>query len=724
MLTLNRFRHPAPRAMARFAAGTSLAGEHARVADHVARCAECQALLRVAKRSEARLAEAELPPAPEALRHRIHQTLRRDGRVQHATSASVSRRARAPGAAWVVALAAAVVLCAALALFTSTERLTAGATTGELHFIPAAPAAGATIRVTYTPSEVLAGATRLRLRASYRTANDLPVPGSVRRAVAATLTRQADGHFRARFQLPASAVYATFAVEDEDGRHVDSNGRRLWTLLVHDADGRPRYEALEQQVSDLMDRNWELALATARRAAELYPDQIRAHVVLTTLEQSVLAPVAAESALATDKRRSAGFEQRLLAMPAPDPEEMGAMVNYAGMLGDTARAHRWRERLLRAHPHGLWGLNGVMGFFMQRVRTDPRGALAAIDSLWREDGNAHPGIVISGLTAAGQSGDTAAMRQWADRSRSLAAGQVDPVQVAGMLLRQPSLHEDGMRLLREQISARAHVDDALRPLDRTAADEARALREQQRSALTALGTALLHDGDMRAGLDTLILAARTGWDVTLFRRVATAALAAGDTATARDMLARVAVDPATPPAFADSARAQLGASTSDADPRWTRATTRAAHEMRSRMLERAVRRQLPASVHLARADGSTVELRDLTAQRPTVVAFWSRDCPHAIALLPAFARMIPRLEQQGYGVVLIMDEAPSEAVTRYVAAHGLSIPVHYDVRHEALLAFGHWGTPELYVVDGRGHVRYPLTRLPLVGAQLASLGGA
>jgi hypothetical protein len=413
--------------------------------------------------------------------------------------------------------AAGIVVVIAVLLSMPARDLTAGATVGDLRFTPSAPARGATITATYTPSQVLAGETRLRLRASYRTANNLPVPSSVRRIVASTLIRSRDGRFHGTFQLPESVVYATCAVETEDGQMVDSNARRLWPMLVSDSSGTPVYEALEQQVSDLMFRNWELALDAAKRAAALYPMKVRAQAILATLEQSILTPVALDSALAT---------------------------------------HR-----------------------------------------------------------------------------------------------------------------------------------------------------------------TLRLAAARGWDTETFHRIGDAALLGGDTATARDMFARIMADPSSPPAFADSARALLAIGGDE----WSRAVGKATTELRSRMIQLAERRQLPESVTLTKSDGMPVNLQALVASGPTLVVFWSRGCGNALAITSRLASLTQRWIARGYGVILVVNDRPSSELSAYLEQHHLSLPIYRDTRHEARRALGQWGTPEMFVLDGHGRLRYAHTTLELTGAQLASL---
>lgn len=711
-------RHPRLRSLSRFVAGDAPDDEYARTARHVAICTACQEAVSLTRRIEARFAERRAAPAPETLKRRIRESLR-----QMDSAASSERQATRPPRpaalrGWPFMLAAAAILMAVAILLSMPARdLTAGATVGDLRLTPSAPARGATITASYTPSQVLAGATRLRLRASYRTANNLPVPSSVRRLVASTLIRGRDGTFHGTFQLPDSVVYATFAVETEDGQAVDSNARRLWPMLVSDSSGTPVYEALEQQVSDLMRRNWELALDAAKRAAALYPMQVRAQAILATLQQSILTPVSLDSALTAHRRRIAELEARLETVASPDPEEMGAMVTYAQMVDDTTRARRWLDRLVLARPTGLWGLNAAIPHLVPNPATNAAAAAAVLDSLWRADGSAHPAILISGLMTATMSGDSAAVRSWLERASAAPDEEVDRTRIAESMLQQQGLHEIALDILRAQIRVYSGVSDAQRALETNVADALRIRQRRRRTALAALGEALLRDGKLKAALDTLRLAAAGGWDTETFHRIGDAALMAGDTATARAMFARIAADPSAPPAFADSARARLAIGGDE----WSRAVGEATTELRLRMLQVAERRQLPEPVTLTKNDGTPVNLQALVANRPTLVVFWSRGCGNALAITSRLASLTQRWITRGYGVILVVNDRPSSELSAYLEQHHLSLPIYRDARHEARRALGQWGTPEMFVLDGPGRLRYAHTTLELTGAQLASL---
>jgi len=185
------------------------------------------------------------------------------------------------------AIAASVLVLATAWLLWPTPHLSAGSSEGLLRFSPARPLAGATLQVEYRASALLAGPDRLVLRARFRTPRDDPYNRGMRQTTAGVLTRVDRELYRGSLRLPDSVVYAVFAVEDSGGRHVDSNGSRLWELLVHDTLGRPTFDALTQREHDLMGRNWELGYETARRVAALYPERIESWSNLLFYEKHV-----------------------------------------------------------------------------------------------------------------------------------------------------------------------------------------------------------------------------------------------------------------------------------------------------------------------------------------------------------------------------------------------------------------------------------------------------
>ena len=56
--------------------------------------------------------------------------------------------------------------------------------------------------------------------------------------------------FTTRFTLPEAAVHAAVVVEDTSGQRLDTNGGKLFDLLVHDPDGMPLHHALKRRADE------------------------------------------------------------------------------------------------------------------------------------------------------------------------------------------------------------------------------------------------------------------------------------------------------------------------------------------------------------------------------------------------------------------------------------------------------------------------------------------
>jgi peroxiredoxin len=659
---------------------------------------------------EMQTAIARLPTAaasPELL-ERIHERLAANEHVILPLADPAPASAR-----WRVAAAAVLVLAASGGLWVAwpTATLTAGDLQGELTFTPATPRAGATVQVTYRAPTTLTSRDRLVLRARYRTPHDEAYQRTTRQTIAAELKPQGGGLFLASLRLPDSVVYSAFAVEDSDGRIVDSNGRRLWELLVYDREGRPTFDALKQSENDLMGRNWEQGYETARQVAALYPDRVGSWSDLLFYEKLVLGESHLDSTLAAHKARLKAFHARLAPRASLTSDDLGWMLWYARSLHDSTLEQYWRDRLEREAPASPLAVQEraiAIGYRAWKDKDSVR-ALADLDRLWDEVGPAHGNLVNVGWSMAQRVGESTSLVRWADHY--LVMNPRDSSWIATVFTRHPALREEGMHRLRRQLEDLQTPNGSRRALERTV-DEQRAVdAASARQILVALGDALVASGRTTAGLDTLKLAVREGWDVSLFRRVAEIERSSGDTAGALRLLALVAADPAT---------GELTGVPADSAT-WARLVQEGRSEMRRRLLDMAVRRGLPPEVRLEAAGGRAARLDSLTHDRVTFVAFWSRHCGPSLEELPALERLIVRLRQQGVAIVTITDERISDDLRRFLAEQKLTFPVYADAWREASRAFSQWGTPSYFVLDADGLVRFEYRELDRVPAEVAAL---
>jgi peroxiredoxin len=668
---------------------------------------------------ELRTAVARLPtiPASPELLQRIQERLAADEHV-------ILPLADPPVPAqplWRVAAAIGLLLAAGAGLWLvwPTATLTAGDIQGELTFAPGTPRAGETVQVAYRAPTTLAGRDRLVLRARYRTPRDGSYNRDMRQTVAAELTPAGDGMFRASLRVPDSVVYAVLAVEDAAGRIVDGNGHRLWELVVHGRDGRPTLDALEQRQHDLMGRNWEQGYETARQIAALYPDRVASWSRLLFYEEFVLGASHMDSALGGHRARLKAFHDRFASRAALSAGDLGYMFWYAGQVRDSLLERYWKDRLVREAPRSPFAAQDRAGDIWFRLwrNKDSLRALTDMDRLWDDVGPAHGNVVNLGWRVAQVAADSAGLVRWASRYLSMNRG--DSVWIATEFTGYPALRNEGIRLLRQQLRGLETPNSARRALERTLDEQRVVDAASARQVLVALGDALVASGQRAAGLDTLKLAVREGWDVSLFRRVAQIQLSTGDTAGAMRLLGFVAADPATPAWGLDSVTRFTGAPVDSAA--WARLVHEGKGEMRRRLLDLATRRGLPQHVRLQAAAGGTVRLDTLTRGRVTFVAFWSRYCGPSKEELPAVERLTARLRQQGVGVVTITDERVSDDLRRFLAEQKLSFPVYGDAWREASRAFSQWGTPSYFVLDADGLVRFEYRELDRVPAEVAAL---
>jgi hypothetical protein len=592
----------------------------------------------------------------------------------------------------------------------------------SLAIMPAVPRPGATLRVRYRAAAALAAERRLALRARLHTRGRDATDGDVRHARVAILERGPDGQFTARVRLPDSVVYAAFAVEDLAGARVDSRGQRFWDVLVADrstAAGRPSLAAYEARVAGYAEVDPMAMYRAARDAAAAYPDSVAAWQRLAPLEAAVLGPHAADRLRPAHRARFLRFAARFSAPGArTTPEQVAHMFRYAHQAADD-QVERWRERVLPTATRA--GVMEQAYAVRRRTAGDTVATLAGLEALWgrlEQEGTPRPGELADyGFRHAQALPDSApAVRRWG--LRYLALLPRGGGYVGAAFARVPALRPLGLAYLRAAAQADAGPndagpDDAVRPLYRTAPEQRAADGARLRRRLHALGEALLASGDTAAARDTLARAAAGGWTPALFRQLAALERAAGAAERAAAFAALAAVDPEAGPADADALRRAYAAG--DPDAGWARRLDAARSELRVRVLAGAAG---AGAVDLGRwagvvhdTAGWPVRVRAADPDAATVVMFWSRTCAPAREDLPRVAALAPALRARGVRLVTFVDEPASADFRRFLAAQRLALPVYHDVRREAAHAFAQSGTPTYFVVDPVGRVRFPYTSL-------------
>jgi peroxiredoxin len=705
--------HPGDRRLDLYADGELGERDTRRIATHLSHCARCRETLQSLRALERAARELAVPDPSSDLLERILER-KRDGEVVILPVGAPARPR--PRRRITTVVAASVLLLLGAAVFTLAPD--ADAQGSELRLLPGKPGAGERVQVEYRPGSALTGEDTLVLRARYRTPDDGWENWMVRHETVAKLVRTRGG-YRGTFRLPDSVVYAVFAVEDLTGERVDHKGE-AWDLVVHGEDGRPLAPALEQRIRDLDRRSTQQALETARQLTTAHPHWVQGWLIRFSQEYSQVGEAGMDSLRPFYAVRAKELSAQLERQPRLAPEEMGAMVSLVWRF-DSVAARRWKERLVGAYPTHPATVEHRVSEAVDRVGADPARLLPELERLWSEVGSHYRqlDLAVTGLRIADQAEDTAAVLRWAPRVEA-AGSRLYSRTPAAILGRYAStsraVREEAMLRLRRELGRLAEHRSDERILTHTVTD--RRIQNQHIAGqyLGYLGQALLLDGDTAAALNALDRAARSHWNVGVFRAVADVKLSLGDTTGALQLLAKVAADPSTSTTFADSVRLRIGR---PVDPQqWRQWLGSADEEMRRYFLAWSVDRPLRGKIRLLDQRGRSTELDP--AGDLTLVALWSSDCPSAVRQMPQLQAIFQQLGTSGLRVVTITPEEPSK-VRDFLAQNQYGFPVFHDVKGDARRAFDEWGYPTFFVVDGRGRIRFKSYRLDDVPRQIAVL---
>lgn len=712
-----------------------------RLLDHLAHCARCRAELSSLRQLFESARDLSGPVPSSSLLERIHARIDAGDVVLVPTSVETGESARARASANTgrlrgVSRAAAAI--AAVLVVTWIVRpasdVMAGDINGDLTFVPASPRAGDSVQVAFRAPQSLAGERRLVLRGRFRDEWSAAYNDGTRQQSVATLERGRDGVFRGAFRLPAAATFGAFAVEDTGARRVDNNGRRLWELLISDSTGQPLPEALKQREYDLMGRNATLAFETARQRVARSPEDPDAWSALF-FHQKINLGKDADTALASHQARLVQLHRLWSSRTNVPFRIVYGLLLYAAQItesGDSIRVmvrNHWRpvhlrvaaeDQTERAAVEARWfAINDIALRADERKDADSlRIAMNLAEHFWSAGGSRDPRAVKLGEQIARIAGDTGAARmRWTDRYAA----------------QRPALAEYAYRLAAEAPALRPVVvqryaalvqrlttrDDTRRPLELTVAE---ALREDSAHARRVLGfmaEAQLAAGDTVAATGTLKRAVAAGWSRDLIERAATVLWRTGDRASAVPIMAQLAVDPGTRAGAVDSLSAL--ARTVAPESLWTRLLVESRGRMRSHFLGAATMKTLPATVSLSDARGETT-LSAIAGGRPAVVVFWSEHCGPSRGQMLTADSLSRELAAQGAVLIPITeDPLSSPEVTAFLKEAKVTIPVYSDRSGVARRALGQWATPEFFVLDATGALRFPSSRMELLPAQVAAL---
>lgn len=694
------FLHPGLGQLSEF--GTN--PDRERIARHVRDCRACQETLRFIRRLEQAAPSVLVAPLPNGVLERSLAS--RDRGVRFIGPSVWDRASRNSSRIRFAAIAAGLIAVAALAVFSTRGEIVAGESESQLVVSPASPHAGDRIEIEYRPA-VLAfkDASHLVLRGRLRTPqDDMYSWGTTPPKTLGSLHRGEDGVFRGAFVLPDSVVYAAMVVEDSLATTVDARDGRLWTILVHDADGNPTLEAVSQRQNDFMGLSWEEAYAAAKLNVKLHPQSVTAWTSLEFFEQALLGNRAADSLAESRQATIEGLINRYRSAGQVPSKELSNIVWRSFIKHDTSALDYWYDRLRRQAPYDPQIAQIATVRLADRYRkTAPRTFLDSLESLWGRVAPIYgPGnlLVITAEQVSRKLGDGAAYLRWVDRE-----SRRDTLFETGVLLSSfAPTRGEGMRRLRAALKQSENEFESDRPLTVNEREYQRRLADRRSELLGALGEALIAAKKPREGLDTLAIAIKGGWDLQLLKRVVSQRLMLGDTTGALAVEAKIVVDPRTSRAHVDSvsrlAVSRLGSA------RWSDARANAQGEMVREVLKRALLRTILGDPSAVNAAGEAQRLQGLIAGRPSVVIYWSQYCGPALEALPAIDSTGRVLRDRGIPTYLVLDESPSAATVKFFREHKVGIPILYDSKRQVSTALRNFGTPAYYVLDEEGRIRF------------------
>lgn len=698
-------RHPSFRDINRYVDDELRERERARVAAHLARCFRCRRTVEELRALGAAARELPMPPVPPDLIETAIQR-RADGErvILPVTPPGAPRR---HSLALPAAAAALAVLALAVGLTLRAPSLQAAR--GGLTITPSRPTAGSRLSFDYEDTGRFQGQRELTVRARYRT-------GDRRyQLTAGILERADDGHFRGTITLPDSVVYAAFAVEDPTGRTVDSNGRRLWDVMVHADDERPTFNALLARMNDLLPRNWEGAFTVARRMTKLYPDRPASWSALEVFEASVLED---STVLSRHRRRLSTMAGRILASDRDDPEAMAELAYYAFVLGQTERS---QSLIAAMDANGGWDRVrlGLRVAATQIAAHNDSSFLFALDSLWNATGGS-PALATVGYAASLEEATPSVMWTWYRRRAAAEPGDATMMLVED-LLPIPGMRTRVIGALEQALEAGRHADEEDRPLYLSVPEYDRHEERIMGRVRMALGTALLDEGRTDQGVNQMRQAVGNVWEPDLLQRAGRTLLQHGDTADAVQAYARMAADPTLSPGQRPPID-DLGA-LADTD-RWKTAVASARSALADDVFADRINVRIDTDLLLGAPDGRVVALSRLMSPGATAVVFWSRLCLPAMDAAPAIEQVRRRLESHGIGMIVIVTEPRSPAMEQALARLDVPFPIYTDRKGEAMKEFVPPGTPSYFVLDGEGRIRFAYSNLNRLVEQAVLLRNA
>ena len=693
-------RHPGHQTLSLYVDGQLSAERRNRVDRHLETCLRCQREISFMNEVQRGLHRIAKPRPPRDLLERVLQRREAGERIILPTVAPGPRRLR-PALPVVTAVAATLLLVAIALLVLPNGRVAAGAS--GMRFSSDNLDLSQEIEVEYRTVGDLAGESRLKLRGRYLTADDEIQFGEGGTFFSTTLTPDdgLEGVFRGTVRLPGSAVYAHFAVEDERGDYVDHNGHRFWDLLARYEDGRPKFEALWQRARAFEQRDRLEAYESLKSLTDQYEDRVEGWSQRYSFELNAVGSVLSDDLDALHQEMFDSFVQAA-ASGTLSASELGELVLYARRLDDRVSAERWTRELEALHPHHPSAVRERVASLNDALADEPRSLLTELEREFELVGPIQPRLLQVGYRAALATGDVSAIRHWSDRYLTLSPSRTR--RIAEDLAEIPSLRSYARDLVRLELERLERTSVIDRPLHLSVAESRQETRRVRHSLLVTLGRMLLADGQTDPAIDTLMLAAESGWDVALFGELASVSVARGDTAVALRFHACAAADPVHGAEYRADHGAEIDRLANG--PEWERALDAAIEEGRRRVYANETNRRPTDQIVLRDDRGVIRPLNALLGDGATIGVIWSRMDPSSLDALRELATYREKLVDHDIEILAITRESQSEQAARFLADEGIDLPLYFDRRGEATAALQSFAIPDLLILDAEGRIRF------------------
>lgn len=107
------------------------------------------------------------------------------------------------------------------------------------------------------------------------------------------------------------------------------------------------------------------------------------------------------------------------------------------------------------------------------------------------------------------------------------------------------------------------------------------------------------------------------------------------------------------------------------------------------------------------AQGNTVQLSDFLGQKPIFLNFWASTCPPCKEEMPDIQALYEQYGDQIQFVLVnvgaAMNDTQEKAET-YLQEEGFTFPVYYDVKYQAITAYGVNAFPTSFFIDAQGNL--------------------